>query len=93
RLIEKVVELDADGVLISTIVTHSDVHKGHMQQLHRLAVERGLREELLLVSGGTQVSDQLARECGLDAGFGRGTRGQEVANFLVRKLRQRDSSR
>ncbi|MES9898793.1 MAG: D-ornithine 4,5-aminomutase subunit OraE [Sedimenticola sp.] len=93
RLIEKVVELDADGVLISTIVTHSDVHKGHMRHLHRLAVERGLREELLLVAGGAQVSDQLARECGLDAGFGRGARGQEVANFLVRKLCQRDSLR
>ncbi|MES9858348.1 MAG: D-ornithine 4,5-aminomutase subunit OraE [Sedimenticola sp.] len=93
QLIDAAQEVHADGVLISTIVTHSDVHKTHMRRLHQLAVERGLREGLLLICGGTQVSNPLARECGLDAGFGRGTKGREVANFMVRKLRQRDSFR
>jgi D-ornithine 4,5-aminomutase subunit beta len=49
-------------------------------------VERGIREKLLLIAGGTQVTDDLARACGLDAGFGRGTRGQQVATFIVKKL-------
>jgi D-ornithine 4,5-aminomutase subunit beta len=30
----------------------------------------------------------MARECGLDAGFGRGTTGQDVASFLVRRMRE-----
>jgi D-ornithine 4,5-aminomutase subunit beta len=74
-------------VLISTIVTHRDVHRRQMQRLHELAVARGVRGKLLLVAGGTQVTDALARECGMDAGFGRGTTGQDVASFLVRGLR------
>ena len=88
RLLDAALESDASAVLISTIVTHADVHEQHMRRLHALASERGLRQRLLLVAGGSQVSDQLARACGLDAGFGRGTTGLEVASFLVLKLRQ-----
>jgi D-ornithine 4,5-aminomutase subunit beta len=58
-----------------------------MRRLHELAKRRGLRERLVLIAGGTQVTEELARECGMDAGFGRGTTGRDVASFLVRKLR------
>jgi D-ornithine 4,5-aminomutase subunit beta len=87
RLLDGVETHGAPVVLISTIVTHRDVHRGHMRRLHELAVARGVRARLILVAGGTQVTDALARECGLDAGFGRGTTGQDVASFLVRRLR------
>jgi D-ornithine 4,5-aminomutase subunit beta len=90
RLLDVAAETDAHAVLISTIVTHGEIHKRHMRRLHRLAEERGLRQRLLLVAGGTQVSDELARDCGLDAGFGRGATGREVASFLVRTLRERE---
>ncbi|UCH41267.1 MAG: cobalamin-dependent protein [Gammaproteobacteria bacterium] len=88
RLLDTAAQTDARAVLISTIITHADVHQKHMRQLHELALERGLRERLLLVAGGTQVTDSLARECGLDAGFGRGTSGRELASFIVGRLRQ-----
>jgi len=77
----------AEAVLISTIVTHGGVHERNMRALDALARKRGLRERLLLVAGGTMVTDALARACGLDAGFGRGTTGRDVAGFLVRRLR------
>ena len=76
-------------MLISTIVTHADVHIRLMRRLHQRALARKLRERLLLVAGGAQVTDALARACGLDAGFGRGTRGWDVASFLVKALRAR----
>jgi D-ornithine 4,5-aminomutase subunit beta len=79
-------------VLISTIVTHRDVHRESMRSLAALAEARGLRSRLLLIGGGTQVDDALARECGLDAGFGRGTTGQDVASFVVRRLRETEGS-
>ena len=88
RLLDAVQEYDALAVLISTIVTHSDVHKRHMRRLHALAQRRGLRKHLVLIAGGTQITDKLARECGMDAGFGRGTTGRDVASFLVRRLRE-----
>jgi len=87
RLLDAAAETHARAVLISTIVTHGDVHKQHMRRLSVLARERGLRDRLILVAGGAQVTDDLARGCGLDAGFGRGTRGRDVASFLVRALR------
>jgi D-ornithine 4,5-aminomutase subunit beta len=87
RVLDAAVEHDARVVLISTIVTHHDVHRLNMTRLHELAEQRGIRDRLLLIAGGTQVTDETARECGLDAGFGRGTTGQEVASFLVRAMR------
>ncbi|MHC4446290.1 MAG: D-ornithine 4,5-aminomutase subunit OraE [Planctomycetota bacterium] len=77
----------ARAVLISTIVTHGGVHERNMRALHDLAVRRGLRDRLVLIAGGTMVTDELARACGMDAGFGRGTTGHDVASFLVRRLR------
>jgi D-ornithine 4,5-aminomutase subunit beta len=88
RLLDAAEEHDARVVLVSTIVTHHDVHREQMRALDERATRRGLRDRLLLVSGGTQVTDALARECGMDAGFGRGTTGQDVASFIVRRLRE-----
>jgi D-ornithine 4,5-aminomutase subunit beta len=88
RLLDAVETHGAAIVLISTIVTHRDTHRAQMRRLDELTRERGLRGQLILVAGGTQVTDAMARECGLDAGFGRGTTGQDVASFLVRRLRR-----
>ena len=90
RLIDEALRAGARVVLISTIVTHADVHKRHMRRLADLVSSRGLRGRLVLVAGGTQISDDIARECGMDAGFGRGTKGRDVASFVVRKLREQD---
>jgi D-ornithine 4,5-aminomutase subunit beta len=90
RVLDVAEELDADAVLISTILTHGDVHLRNMERLHDLAVERGIRDRLLLVAGGTQLTDEVARACGMDAGFGRGADGHVVASFLVRRFLELD---
>ncbi|HEX9260503.1 MAG TPA: D-ornithine 4,5-aminomutase subunit OraE [Acidimicrobiales bacterium] len=90
RVLDVALELGAQAVLISTIVTHGDVHRRNMARLCELANERGVRDRLVLVAGGTQVTDALARACGLDAGFGRGATGHDVASFIVRRLRDRE---
>ncbi len=87
RLLDAAAEMGSRAVLISTIVTHAHVHEQQMRHLHSLAQQRGVRERLVLVAGGTQVTDDLARACGMDAGFGRGATGRDVASFLVRRLR------
>jgi D-ornithine 4,5-aminomutase subunit beta len=50
-----------------------------------------LRERLILVGGGTQVNHDLAVEAGMDAGFGRGSRGIDVASFLVKQRRKKQA--
>jgi len=83
------IEHAASVVLISTIITHADVHREMMGKLADLAEEKGVREKLLLISGGTQVTDEIARESGMDAGFGRRTKGIDVASFVVREMQTR----
>jgi D-ornithine 4,5-aminomutase subunit beta len=90
RLVDEVEKTAARVILISTIVTHGGVHKRNMLRLDELAKERGIRDRVVLVAGGAQVTDDLARACGMDVGFGRGTTGRDVASFLVRRLRAKD---
>jgi D-ornithine 4,5-aminomutase subunit beta len=93
KVIDAAVEHAADAVLISTIITHGDVHRSNMQKLADLCVETGVRERFVLVAGGTQVTNEEAVECGMDAGFGRGTKGIDVGSFIVKELRRREAAR
>lgn len=89
KLLNAAIELAADAVLASTIITHADIHRINMRRLHELAVEKGVRDKLILIAGGTQVTNEIAVESGMDAGFGRGTKGIDVASFLVKKRREK----
>ncbi len=89
KVLDAALEHAAQIVLISTIITHGDMHRNNMQKLADLAVEKGVRDKLLLISGGTQVTDELARGWGMDAGFGRGAKGIGVASFVVTTMRER----
>jgi D-ornithine 4,5-aminomutase subunit beta len=89
KVLDAAVEHAASAVLISTIITHADIHREMMRKLADLAAEKGIREQLLLIAGGTQVTDKLACASGMDAGFGRGTKGVDVASFVVREMRAR----
>lgn len=91
KLVNAAIEVGADAILISTIITHADVHRLNMKKLADLCVEKGIRDRVTLVAGGTQVTWDIAVEAGMDAGFGRGTRGIDVASFLARKLRDKDA--
>jgi D-ornithine 4,5-aminomutase subunit beta len=85
QALDAAVQSSARVILISTIVTHADVHKQHMRHLDELTRRRGLRDRLLLIAGGTQITDDLA-------GFGRGTKGRDVASFIVRKFQEQEQS-
>ena len=79
------VETNADAMLASTIISHDDIHYKNIAAIDRIAREMGVRDKLMFAAGGTQVVDELARKHGADAGFGRGTHGNDVATFLVKR--------
>ena len=85
KVVDAAIESNADAVLISTIITHNDIHRKNMSKLNDLCIEKGIRDELILIVCGTQVSNEIAIEAGMDAGFGRGTHGNDVASFIVKK--------
>lgn len=86
KLISTAIETNSSAILISTIITHNDIHIRNMQRLNQICIEMGVRERMILIAGGTQISDRLAKENGMDAGFGRGTKGNQVASFIAKKI-------
>jgi D-ornithine 4,5-aminomutase subunit beta len=86
KLVDAAIESKAQAILCSTIITHNDVHTKNMKKLHELCVEKGVRDKLILVSGGTQVTDEIAKIQGMDVGFGIGSNGTDVASFIIKKL-------
>ena len=52
------------------IITHNDVHIQNMIKLHQIAVEKGVRDKILIIVGGTQITNDLAVKNYMDAGFG-----------------------
>jgi D-ornithine 4,5-aminomutase subunit beta len=91
KLVDAAIEIDADAILASTIISHDDIHYKNMKRIHDLSIEKGIRDKIILAAGGTQVSNELAIESGMDAGFGRGSNGDEVATFLVKKRREMEN--
>lgn len=88
KLVDAAIETNATAILASTIITHDDVHVKNMRKLHQLCIEKGIRDKIILVVGGTQVSNEIAIEAGMDAGFGRGSHGIDVASFIVKRRRE-----
>ncbi len=90
KLVGAAVELNADAILASTIISHDNIHYKNIALIDQIAREMGVRDRLLFLAGGTQVTPELAREAGADEGFGRGSKGIHVATCLVKKRRARE---
>lgn len=93
KLVDAAIELKADAILASTIISHDDIHYKNMKRIHELAVEKGIRDDIIIVAGGTQVTPEIAVKQGVDAGFGRGSKGVHVATFLVKRREEMEKNK
>ncbi len=89
KLVDAAIETGAQAILISTIISHNDTHRTQMKKLADTCIERGIRDRIILIAGGTQVNREMAKETGLDATFGRGTKGIHVVNAMIKVLKAR----
>jgi D-ornithine 4,5-aminomutase subunit beta len=89
KLVDAAIELNADAILASTIISHDDIHYKNMKRLHEYAIEKGVRDKIMIACGGTQVTPEIAIKQGIDAGFGKTSRGIHVATFLVNKRKEK----
>ena len=90
KMIDAAIETGANAILISTIISHNNVHRQQMTKLAELATEKGIRDKVVLIAGGTQVTPEMAAETGMDATFGRGTKGNQVVDSIVKAMRARN---
>lgn len=89
KLVDAAVELKAEVILASTIISHDNIHYKNMKRIHELSVEKGIRDQVIICAGGTQVIAEEAAKTGIDAGFGRGTSGTDLASFIVEERKRR----
>ncbi|HHV27682.1 MAG TPA: hypothetical protein GXX63_10880 [Tissierellia bacterium] len=90
ELVAKAIELNADAILVSQVVTQKDVHIPNLTELVELLEAEGLRDKVVLCCGGPRLSHELAKELGYDAGFGTGSFAEDVASFIVTEIVNRD---
>ena len=90
-LVAKARELRADAILVSQTVTQQNLHVYNLTHLVDLLEAEGLRDGILLICGGFQITDELAKELGFDRGFSRGTYPNHVASFIAREIAEREN--
>ena len=78
-----------DALLVSQVVTQKGSDIANFTALAELLEAEGLRDDIVLIAGGTRVTNLLAAELGYDAGFGRGTLPSDVATFIARRMANR----
>jgi beta-lysine 5,6-aminomutase beta subunit len=88
-LLAKAIELNADAIIVSQIVTQKDVHIHNLSNLAELVEAEGLRGRVILCCGGPRISYELAQELGFDAGFGPHTYAEDVASFILTEMVRR----
>ena len=85
KLVNAAVETHADAIMASTIISHDDIHYKNIAKIDQICREMGIRDKIIFIAGGTQVTPELARKAGADEGFGRGSHGVHDATFLIKK--------
>ncbi len=90
ELLKKALELKADAILVSKLVTQQDQHLKDLKALSKMIKqEKHLHPHLIKIVGGPRMSHDVATKLGFDAGFGSGTLPSEVASFIVTELVKR----
>ena len=90
ELIKKAVELKADAILISQVVTQKEVHVNNLANMIELLEAEGIRENIVVVAGGPRITHEVAKELGYDAGFGAKKYAEDVASFIVQEIVARE---
>jgi beta-lysine 5,6-aminomutase beta subunit len=91
-LLARAIEVQADVILVSQTVTQQSLHIHNLTELVDLVEAQGVRDQMILVCGGPSTTEELAKELGFDAGFGRGTLPSDLAGYVVRELAARRGS-
>lgn len=89
-LVKKAIELNADALLVSQVVTQRESHIKNLKALRDiLKKEKKLPPDLITIIGGPRIDQTLACRLGFSAGFGPGTKPSQVASFILKEYFKR----
>lgn len=86
KVIDASIETNADAILISQVVTQKNIHIKNLTEFIKIIKARNLRERFILIAGGPRMDNKTAHELGFDAGFGKGTYAEHVAEFIIMQI-------
>ena len=89
ELIERAIQVNADAILVSQVVTQRDIHIKNLAKFAKLLKEKGTRDRFIVIIGGPRISHVLAQELGFDAGFGRDTYPEHAIKSIVDRMIER----
>ena len=89
--VAKALELKADALLVSQVVTQKNIHLANLTKLVDMLEAERIRDKITVVAGGPRITHELAKELGYDAGFGPNTYAENVASFVVQKMARQES--
>ena len=89
KLVDAAVELNANAILASTIISHDNVHYKNMKRINELAVEKGIRDRVIIAAGGTQVIPDEAVKTGIDQASAGIPMGSTWPTFLAEEAMRR----
>lgn len=92
ELVARVIEEQADVILVSQVVTQKNIHLDNLTRLSDLLEAEGIRDRVILVVGGPRISHELAKELGYDAGFGTKSYAEDVASFAIHEWTKRHAA-
>lgn len=90
ELLKRAMDLNADAILVSKVVTQHNIHIKDFQELIARAEKLGVKDRFIFIAGGPRVTHPMALECGFDAGFGVGTKPSDVASYIVEEYLRRN---
>jgi beta-lysine 5,6-aminomutase beta subunit len=85
-LVAKAIAERADAILVSQTVSQHNLHIHNLTELVEIVEAERCREAIVLICGGPRMSNELAKELGFDAGFGKGTYPNHVASYIAKEL-------
>jgi len=88
-LIQTAIEVKADAILVSQIVSQKNVHVKNMTHLVELMEAENIRDDFIVIAGGPRINHEFAIEMGMDAGFGPGTLPPMVASYIAGALAEK----
>ena len=63
KFIDAAIETNSTCIMISLIISHDDIHYKNMQKLHEYAIEKGVRDKLILIAGGNGPGESNVPAC------------------------------
>ena len=93
KVIDSAIETNADAILISQVVTQKDIHIINLTEFMKIIKAGNLRDRFILIAGGPRMDNKTAHELGFDAGFGKGTYAEHVAEFIIKQIEKKQAGK